>query len=193
MAEGPKNRQVGRMRRLRAAAMVAAIVAGLVFAMPGTASAAYPQVVPLVNCYYQNTDGSITVVLGYRSTYTSTQRIAVGSRNYASPYRFSSSLPTTFKSGTNNGVATLRIPASELSGASWYLDGTRLNYWSARYNVPVCTQAQLPGFANGAALTVLLLAAGIAGVLVVRRVRRTALRTTPSSNGSTRAAGGDHA
>ncbi|MET0764231.1 MAG: hypothetical protein ABWY29_05150 [Blastococcus sp.] len=192
MTEEPSKRR--RPRRLVAATLVAAVVAALTSLLPGTAAAVTPQVVPLVNCYYPHSDGDVTVVFGYRSTYTTTKTIARGSRNYTTPSRYGSQMPTTFKPGTNNGVATLRVEAGDLTASSaWYLDGTSLNYRSAAYTVGVCTQAQLPALANGAAIVIALLLAGAAGVLVVRRVRRAALHSAAPGLPEPIATGGDRA
>ena len=138
----------------------------LISLLPGTAAAVTPQVV-LLNCYYPNGDGSVTVVLGYRSTYPSTTTIPRGSRNNSTPAAYGGQLPTTFKSGTNNGVATVRVAANNVNtSTSWYLDGTTLNYLAAAYASGTCPQAPLPAFANGAALVVVMLLAAVVGVLV---------------------------
>jgi hypothetical protein len=161
----------------------------MVTALPGTASANRYNVDPLVNCYYQQSDGSVTVVLGYSSTYPTTQTIPVGSRNYMTPSTYSSKLPTVFSPGTHNGVVTMRIAASDVNSTSWTLDGSTLSYWNAA-GASICTQAQLPAFANGAVLAGVLLVAGLAGVLVVRRVRRKLLHPSaskPSAQGGHRA------
>jgi len=193
MTEESSKRERRRPRRLVAATLVAAVVA-LISALPGIAAAATPQVVPLINCYYPHSDGDVTVVFGYRSTYSTTKTIPRGSRNYTTPSSYGSSLPTTFKPGTNNGVATLRVDARDLTpSTAWYLDGSSLNYLSAAYAVGVCTQAQLPGIANGAAIVVALLLAGAAGVLVVRRVRRAALQSTVPGLPEPTAPGADRA
>jgi len=185
MTEQLDTGEARRLRRLRALALVATMVVVLISALPGTASAARKDVDPLVNCYYQHTDGSVTVVLGYRSTYPTTQSIPVGSRNYMTPSKYSSALPTAFKPGTNNGVLTMRIAAADVYSTSWTLDGTTVSYWNAS-GAAICTQAQLPAFANGAAIAGALLVAGLVGVLVVRRVRRNLLQprtTNPSAQG----------
>jgi hypothetical protein len=194
MTEEPSTRHRRRPRRLVAAALVAAVVAVLIAALPGTAAAAPPQVVPLVNCYYPHSDGSVTVVFGYTSTYSSTRTIPRGTRNYTTPASYGTKMPTTFKPGTNNGVATVRVAAGDLTPTTgWYLDGSSLNYLTAAYAVGVCTQAQLPALANGAAIVVALLLAGAAGVLVVRRVRRVALRSTVPGLVEPTAPGGERA
>jgi hypothetical protein len=187
MADKATTGERRRPRRLRSFALVAVLVTVLVSALPGTASAGWGgQITPVLNCYYPNTDGSVTAVLGYRSTYTGTQRIAVGNQNYATPSKYSTSLPTVFKPGTNNGVATMRVAAADLAHATWYVDGATLSYWNLSSAVPVCTQAQLPAFANGATVAIALLVAGLVGVLAVRRVRRNLLQpcsSNPSAQG----------
>lgn len=189
MVEEPSTAERRRPRRLRALSLVAAVVVVLITALPGTASATQYAITPLVNCYYQNADDSITVVIGYASTYPTTQTIPVGSRNHVTPSTYSAALPTVFKPGTNNGVATMRIAAADVYTTSWTLDGSTVSYVSA-YGASTCTQAQLPAFANGAAIAAAVLVAGVAGALVVRRVRR--VRNLPSAASSNRSAPGGH-
>ncbi|MGY1802974.1 hypothetical protein ACI78T_06815 [Blastococcus sp. SYSU D00922] len=180
MNASPTPRATARpRRRLTRFALVAVLMTLFVSAVPGTASAA--GIVPLAECYAQNSNGTFTVVLGYNSPYSSTRTIARGWNNYATPSTYTSQLPTTFKPGLQRGAAKLTVTQTDLysGNVSWYLDGNTLNTWNAG-SIPVCTSAQLPAYANGAALVVLLLAAGAVGVLVVRRVRRvTAERAGP--------------
>lgn len=191
MTPAPSSRQ--RRRRFRTAALLAAVATVVLPVLPGTASAAPPRVVPQVDCFYAHDDGSVTLVLGYRSTYPTTQTIPRGRKNFATPATYNSSLPTTFEPGTHNGVAALRVSAGHLNrGNAWQLDGTELNYRSATSGTSLCTQAQLPAFANGAALTGGLVLAGIVGFLVVRRIRRATPRAT-SPGRTAGAPGGDHA
>ena len=180
MREG-RNDCAGPRARRRSATrfcLVAILVTLLVSALPGNASAAPPwarqAVVPLVDCYAQNSDGSCTVILGYRSSYSSTRTISHGVDNYATPSTYTSQLPTVFAPGEQHGAAKVTISASDMNtgNPSWYLDGTTLNYYTASRTVGLCSSAQLPALANGGALVVLLLVAGAVGVLVVRRVRQ---------------------
>ena len=180
MTNGPSTAAARpRPRRLTRFALVAALMTLFVTTMPGTASAA--GVVPSVDCYAQNSNGTFTVILGYTSSYTSTQTIPRGTRNYATPSTYTSQLPTSFKRGENHGAAKLTISANDLyyGNVSWYLDGTTLNYWTAAQNVGICSAAQLPALSHGGGLVVILLVAGAVGVVVVRRARNAAL--TPSS------------
>lgn len=166
-----------RPRRLARFSLVAVLLTLFVSALPGTAFAApprAPKAIPLADCYAQNANGSYTVILGYNSTYTSTQTIAQGTRNYATPSTYTSQLPTVFEPGEQHGAAKLVVSQADFASGnvSWYLDGTTLNYGTAAKRVSPCTSAQLPSLAHGGALAVLLLIAGAIGVLMIRRVRR---------------------
>jgi hypothetical protein len=163
-----------RRRPLVWSAFVAVLAAVFISAVPGTASAATQKVTPLLDCYQQNSDGSVTVVLGYSSTYTTTKTFTAGSSsNYSSPSSYNSSMPTSFAPGAHHLVLTLRLPPSVVYGnPSWTLDGTTLNYLSMAQLAGTCTPSQLPAMANGAALAVGLVVLAGVGVLVVRLVRR---------------------
>jgi hypothetical protein len=192
----PQRRARIRRRPLTWSALLAVMTAVAVSALPGTASATTvtPKVTPVLDCYSQNSDGSTTVILGYSSTYTTTQTIPHGARNSTTPASYGSLMPTTFQPGTHHGVVNVRVAAADLStSSSWNLDGKTLNYLSAAYASGICSPSQLPAFANGAAVVVGLVFAGAIGVLVVRRVRRSALRSDAPAHAGPVAAGTDHA
>lgn len=161
-------------RRLLRASLVGVLIAVFVGALPGIASAVPAQVTPLVDCYVQNSDGSYTVILGSQSTYSSTKSIPHGSNNYFTPSTYTAQLPTVFGPGRRYGVGSLTISQSDLytGYVSWYLDGTRLDYWTVAQSAGACSSAQLPALANGGALAAVLLVAGAVGVVLVRRARR---------------------
>ncbi|WP_116449478.1 hypothetical protein [Blastococcus litoris] len=172
MNASPTTRAPARPRRRSTRfALVAVLMTLFVSALPGTASAA--GIVPMAECYAQNSNGTFTVVLGYNSPYTTTRTISRGWNNYATPSTYTAQLPTVFKPGLQRGAAKLTVSQSDLYAGtvSWYLDGNTLNTWNAG-SIPICTSAQLPAYANGGAIVVLLLLAGAVGVLVVRRARR---------------------
>jgi hypothetical protein len=153
------------------------LVTGLglaVAGVAGSASAAAPTVTPLLDCSFANGDGSLTVVLGYTSTYPNQVSIPLtNKKNYTNPASYGSALPTKFQAGTHHGVAALTLTKADLSASPyWYLDGTTLRLPGAPDPSGKCNSVQLPGFANGAALTVGLVLAGVVGALVVWRVRR---------------------
>jgi hypothetical protein len=177
MTNGSTTRVAALPRRLARFSLVAFLMTVFLAALPGTASAA--SVVPLLDCYKANSDGSITVVLGYRSSYTATKTIARGSNNYATPSTYTNKLPTSFKRGEQHGAAILTISQRDLMtpNVSWYLDGNTLNYLNAAQTAGECSAAQLPALASGGPLVVVLLLGGAAGALIVRSGRRAAAST----------------
>jgi hypothetical protein len=162
-----------RPRRLVWPALVAVLTVVGVAAAPGTASAAAPTVTPLLDCFVKNGDGSVTVVLGYTSTYPNQVSIPLtNKKNIANPASFSSQLPTRFQAGTHHGVATLRLSPTDLAASSWYLEGTTLNFATATASSRACTPQQLPALANGAAVALGVGLAGAVGAVMAQRARR---------------------
>jgi hypothetical protein len=167
-------------RELRRLLVRFVLLTGVVLAgtagLSGSASAAAPTVTPLLDCAFANGDGSLTVVLGYTSSYPNQVSIPLtNKKNYTNPASYGSALPTRFQAGTHHGVAALTIPKADRSASpSWYLDGTTLFFPSSPAASGKCDAVQLPGFANGAALTVGFVLTGVVGALVVWRVRRRA-------------------
>jgi LPXTG-motif cell wall-anchored protein len=181
-------------RQLRAVVLAAAtaLLALLaVLAVPGTASAATTPgigtvptntITPLLDCVQKNKDGSVTAILGYTNASTRTQTITVGSLNQIAPSRFSGTQPTTFKPGTQHGVLSLPMTNSEYMGGDyWYVDGNFAYFgWTWTQNGPFCAPGtSLPATGNGTGIAIGLLAAGLVGGLVVRRVRRRTTGPTP--------------
>jgi hypothetical protein len=172
--------------------LIAALSALAVWAVPGTAAAAKPTVTPLFDCYARNSDGSMTVILGYRSTYPNQASIPHGNQNSTNPSSYQTQMPTTFEAGTHHGVVSVRVTQADLAANPyWYLDGTTLYYQAAASASGICSRSQLPALANGAAVVVCLLVAGAVGALVVRRVRRTAMSTSAEER-TREIAGGIH-
>ncbi|SDN50738.1 hypothetical protein SAMN05660199_00156 [Klenkia soli] len=179
---GARPRAGGRWSARSALVAVLSVVAMAL--APGLASAATAPapapaagtVKPVVNCYTDNKDGTYTAVLGYTNSGSTTREIAVGPANKTDPTAWQSKVPTSFKPGTNNGVASVVLTQAQANGqspASWTLDGTTLNVSNVG-NVPVCTASQMPMLANGAALLGGLVAAALVGVVVIRRLQRQA-------------------
>jgi hypothetical protein len=172
--ELPSARRTGRRpRRIVRLALLAVLTVVGVAAAPGIASAAAPTVTPLLDCFVRNTDGSVTVVLGYTSTYPNQVSIPLtNKKNYASPASFSSQFPTRFQAGTHHGVVTLRLSPTDLAALSWYLDGRTLDFAAATAGSSACSPQQLPALANGAAMALGVCLAGVAGVVLAWRARR---------------------
>jgi hypothetical protein len=178
MDEKPTPRRGAARRRRPGArtALVAAVLALLVSAVPGSASAATPpKVTPLLDCWYPNDHdhGDDTFVFGYTSTYPTTRTFEPkSSSDHTSPASMADSLPTTFEPGEHHLVLTLRIPGNVFASTpTWTLDGTTLDIASAARLAGTCSSSELPAVANGAAFVLGLLLAGAAGFVVLRRVR----------------------
>jgi hypothetical protein len=163
-----------RSRPRRLAVLVAVCSALWLSAVPGVAAAAPPMsVTPFVDCYRENPDGTLTVVLGYTSTWKKATTMGWGSRNSLHPSQYHRSQPKQFLTGTQHGVLALRLSASELdAGARWELDRTTLYFSSARSASECSPSTPLPALGNGAGFAVVLVAGGAFGVWFVRRVIR---------------------
>ena len=155
--------------RLAAIGVIAAL--GLVFT-PGTASAA-PGVSPIVDCYRDNGDGTVWVVLGYKNTTGSSTTISYGSANQFYPSRLHGQQPEQFAAGTVHGAFTVRLAYHEVADARWALNGTTLRYsHNAQYATVCPPTTQLPADGNGTGTAVALGAAGVIGAGVLYRFRR---------------------
>lgn len=167
------------LRRVGARVAAGAAAAGLVVLVtPTAASAAVGTATPLLDCYTQNSDGSYTAVLGYSSTYSTTQSIPLGTRNTFSPATYNRSQPTSFQAGTHHAAFTLRVaPADIAGGVTWTLDGHTLDYAAAAYAAGVCAPGtSLPAEGNGTGWTIALVAAGLVGGAAAWRGRSRSAR-----------------
>jgi hypothetical protein len=127
----------------------------------------------MLDCYVKNSDGSVTVVLGYTSTYPNQISIPLtNKKNYVAPGSFSSQLPTKFEEGTHHGAFTVTVTPEDLAALSWYLDGTTLDFAAATQSAGQCNATQLPAVANGAAVVLGVALAGVAGLVLAQRTRR---------------------
>ena len=158
-------------RRVVAPLLVAGLVAAFTLLL-GAAPAQAGAVTPLADCYTDNGNGTYTAVLGYSNTSGRAQKFAVGTSNNLSPSKFNGMQPTSFKAGTYHGVFSVTFTVADAYNAGWTLDGTSLTINNAG-SVGTCPPGtQMPADGNGTGAVVALLAAGVVGVLLVRRVRR---------------------
>jgi hypothetical protein len=176
---GTEGRRPARARRRpRTLAVLLAVCFALwMSALPGVAAAAPPMsVTPFVDCYRANPDGSLTIVLGYTSTWKKETTIGWGSRNALHPSQFHRSQPKQFLTGTQHGAFSLQLSASDLAaGARWELDRTTLTFSSAVSASECSPSTPLPALGNGTGIAAVLVAAGAFGIFSVRRlVRRSA-------------------
>ncbi|MCZ2827646.1 hypothetical protein O2W14_02195 [Modestobacter sp. VKM Ac-2986] len=155
------------------------LLAGLVAAValllgPGTAQAA-GTVTPTASCYQPNSDGSVSVLLGYVNNTGVTQTIPYGPGNVISPSRYDRAQPTSFAPGSHPGAFAVTVPASDAWGGSWTLDGVTLSNASVVGQCPAGTS--LPADGNGLGMTMVMVGSGLvaAVALVVSRRRGRAL------------------
>ena len=159
--------------RRRLAVLVAVCFSLWLSAVPGVAAAAPPMsVTPFVDCYRAEPDGTVTIVLGYTSTWENETTIGWGSRNSLHPSQYHQSQPKEFLTGTQHGAFSLRLSAAELDEARWELDRTTLDFSSARSASECSPSTPLPALGNGAGFALVLVAGGAFGVFFVRRVIR---------------------
>ena len=133
-------------------------------------------VTPLLDSVVTARDGSYTAVLGYKNTNRSSTYTITGSYNVISPSRYDGDQPTSFKPGTYHGVFSLPVSSGTVY---WDLAGTRLTI--SRTAASACPAGTtLPASGNGTGIAIALVAAGVLGVLLVRRARRTASAPAPA-------------
>ena len=168
--DGTAQRAVRARRRPRSLAVILAVCFAVwLSAVPGAASAT-PVITPFVDCYRVNTDGSYTIVLGYTKTTSGTTNIPLGTRNTAYPAKFHGLQPTQYKAGTQRGVFSVKITQADMySNPRWVLDGYVLDYTKVSAMTACSPSTPLPALGNGAAVALVLVAAGAFGVFWMRR------------------------
>jgi hypothetical protein len=160
-----------RLAQFAAAGMIAALP---LVAVPGTASAA-GTVAPIVDCYRDNGNGTMWVVVGYNNTTGSSKTYAYGSANQVYPTRLQGQQPKTFAKGTVHGAWRVLLSYDEIFNqrARWVLNGTTLTYSSYVQYATVCPPSTvLPADGNGIGTAVAVGGAGAVGAFVLVRFRR---------------------
>ena len=90
----------------------------------GSAQAATPSksIVPFMNCYWDNGNGTYDALVGYNNKNSTTQTIPVGSNNRFQPGAQYRGQPTVFLTGVRNNVFVVKASAADVSnGLNWYL------------------------------------------------------------------------
>jgi hypothetical protein len=106
------------------AVFVAVLVLPLGLFVAGPAQAATPSksIVPFMNCYWDNGNGTFAALVGYNNKNSTTQTIAVGTSNRFQPGLQNRGQPTTFLPGVQNNVFVVNASAADVSnGLNWYL------------------------------------------------------------------------
>jgi hypothetical protein len=169
----------GRIPRVALVAVTAVVA---LLAVPGTASAAGGDgsVTPILDCLRQNTNGTVTAILGYTNSARTAENIPAGTWNTISPTNYNGPQPTTFASGTKHGAYTVTMTKSEYGGGpSWFLDG-KFAFFGSSWAAGVATcpaSTSLPEDGNGTGPAIALALAGVIGAVTLQRVRRRALAT----------------
>ena len=156
-------------RRLSQAVLVALVALVALLVGPGVAQAA-GTVVPTATCYQPNSDGSVSVLLGYVNNSSVTQTVPLGPDNVIYPSRFQGTQPTSFAPGSHPGTFALTLPASEAWGANWWLDGSAVTSGTSVSQCPAGTS--LPADGNGLGMTMVMLAAGAVAAVALAVSRR---------------------
>ncbi len=163
------GRRRARVTARAGAAVLAAGAALLVSA--GPAAAAGEILTPFVDCVVQNDDGSWTAVLGYRNPTRSVVVVPEGPDNQVTPVPLDAAVPTRFEPGVHRAVFSVRVERG--AGLMWHLGDDQ--FAVRQDSVDACPPpTEMPAEGNGTGVVVALGAAGVAGALVVRRVRRRA-------------------
>ena len=160
--EGAPGRWAGRSL-LTALVAVAALLSA-----PAAAQAA--GLTPTIACYQANSDGTVSVLLGYENSSGVTQTVPLGPDNVIYPSRLDGLQPTTFDPGSHPGAFAVTLPAGEAWGANWWLDGAAVTSGSSASECPPGTS--LPADGNGTGMTIALLVAGAIAALALWRSRR---------------------
>jgi hypothetical protein len=100
-----------------------AVPFGLCLAAPAQAATTPSKsIVPFMNCYWDNGDGTYDALVGYNNKNSTAQTIPVGTNNRFQPGAQYRGQPTVFQPGTKNNVFVVKATAADVSnGLNWYL------------------------------------------------------------------------
>lgn len=176
---GTSRRSGPRLRATAGRLALIGVIAVLATAFtPGTASAA-GSVTPIVDCYRNNNDGTMWVVVGYDNPGTK-RTIAYGTANQVYPTRLQGQQPKQFAEGTVHGAWRVLLTYDEIfyQNARWVLDGTTVRYSQYVQYATVCPPSTvLPADGNGIGTAVAVGGAGVVGAVMLVRFRRRLERT----------------
>jgi hypothetical protein len=147
----------------------AVLVASLCVQVASASAASAAPVVPFVNCVLNNSNGTTTVVVGYRNPNPTAVNVPLSFNNQASPVN----PPTGFAPGTNNTAFTATVTGTNY--AYWLLNSDGSNYYFAFANTastPKCAASSIPVTGSNAAGGV----AGVGGLMGLTVVVKRSLR-----------------
>lgn len=154
------------------AALVAALALPLGLFLAGPAQAATPtkSIVPFMNCYWDNRDGTYTVSIGYNNKNSTSQTVLIGTTNHFTSGNANRGQPTVFLTGVRNNAFVMTASAADVKNdLNWSLTD---NLVSIQTPVQCSTKpVSQVGDMRALALAVLLLAGTSLTVLLVRTRR----------------------
>jgi hypothetical protein len=174
---------IHRSARPWARAGLALCVLALPLTATGVAAAEPVGITPVLECVAVDPDGGYTAVLGYDNPSAGSVPVPHGQENRITPGHLQGSQPTSFLPGRQRGVFSLTVE----HGAPvlrWTLDGTTAVLSPRGEGCPPATEMPVDG--NGTGLAVGLGAAGLIGVVLVRRMQRQVAVADPSLAGPAR-------
>jgi hypothetical protein len=147
-----------------------ALPLGLFLAAPAQAATPSKSIIPFMNCYWDNGNGTYDALVGYNNKNTTAQTIPVGTNNRFQPGAQYRGQPTVFQPGIKNNVFVVKASAADVSsGLNWYLtDNTVIISTPVKCATKPVSQV---GDMRALALALLLLLGTSITVLLVRNTR----------------------
>lgn len=156
-------RFVGRGMAARVAAVAIGLtMAGLFMAPAAQAAAPSRSLTPVLNCYWDNSDGTITAALGVRSTNAGQVTVAIGNDNRFAPGAADRGQPTTFQPGQQNNLFVITVSYAEVAaGLNWTLTGNTVDI----DNAAACSKKPVPADGNSLAVMAFGAVAALVGAV----------------------------
>jgi hypothetical protein len=148
------------------ALLATAIMVPFVLLLAGPAQAATPakSIVPFMNCYWDNGNGTYTVSIGYDSKNSASQTVPIGTNNRFTSGNADRGQPTVFLTGVRNNVFVMTASAADVNNdLNWSLTGNEVSIQTPTQ----CSTKPVPqvGDLRALALGLLLLVGGGLAVL----------------------------
>jgi hypothetical protein len=158
-----------RTARILRALLAAAIMVPFALLLAGPAQAATPakSIVPFMNCYWDNGNGTYTVSIGYESKNSASQTVPIGTNNRFTSGNADRGQPTVFLSGVQNNVFVMTASSADVGNElNWSLTGNVVSVQTPTR----CSTKPVPevGSMRALALALLLLVVGGLAVLVLK-------------------------
>jgi hypothetical protein len=114
------------VRALLATLLILPIVGFL--AAPAQAATPTNSIVPFMNCYWDNGNGTYTVSIGYNNKNAASQTVPIGTSNRFTSGNQDRGQPTVFLAGVRNNVFAMTASAADVSNQlNWSLTGNEVS------------------------------------------------------------------